>query len=98
MVHGTELCNASHYDSQDESVTVSTWIEKIPNNSENWYLVFPNVSCDNGKKATIIQLFHECTVLWDARVPCHASSQLTYRIRGGGGRPAGNCELRQKHK
>ena len=98
MIHSTELCNASHYDSNDDSVTISTWVEEIHNNTDNWYLVFPNVSCDNGKKSTIIQLFHGCTVLWDARVLRHASSQVIYRIRGGGGRSAGNCELRRKPK
>lgn len=56
--------------------------------------MFPNVTCD-GKKAIAIKLFHGCTISWDASVLRHASSQVSYRMRGGG-KSAGNCEIRKK--
>ena len=96
MVHSVELFNSSHYDVFDESITASTWIEEEPLVTDNWFLVFPNVSCD-GKKAIVIKLFHSCTISWNAGVLRHASSQVSYRIRGGG-KSAGNCELRRKTK
>ena len=94
MIHSVELCNSSHYDVFDKLITVSTWIEEEPSVTENWFLVFPNVTCD-GKKAIVIKLFHGCTISWDASLLRHASSQVFYRIRGGG-KSAGNCELRKK--
>ena len=94
MVHSVALSNSSHYDINDATITVSTWVEETLENTENWFLIFPNVTYDN-KNATIIQLFHGCTVTWDASIIRHASSKLSYRIRGGG-TSAGNCELRKK--
>ena len=94
MVHSISLGNASHYDVYDNSITVTTWVEDTINNTENWYLVFPNVTSDNCK-ATIIKLFHGCTVCWDASKLRHASSVPSYRIKGGG-ISSGNCELRKK--
>ena len=94
MVHSVALCNSSHYDVNDKSITVSTWVEETLGNTDNWYLIFPNVTFDN-KKATIIKIFHGCTVTWDASIIRNASSKLSYRIRGGG-TSAGNCELRKK--
>ena len=96
MVHSMGLCNASHYDVFDDSITVSTWIEEEINVTDNWYLVFPNVTCD-GKKAIVIKLFHGCTISWNAGLLRHASSKVSYRLRGGG-RSAGNCELRRKNR
>ena len=94
MVHSIELANSSHYDVNDQTITVTTWVEESLNNTDNWYLIFPNVSCDN-KRAIVIQLFHGCTVIWDASLLRHASSKVSYRIRGGG-RSSGLCELRKK--
>ena len=96
MVHSTSLCNSSHYDCNDASITVATWVEETLGNTENWYLVFPNVTKDF-KKAIVIQLFHGCCISWDAKLLRHASSKPTYRIRGGG-TSAGNCELRRKNR
>ena len=93
MVHSIGLANSSHYDINDKSVTVTTWVEETINNTVNWYLVFPNVSCDN-KNAIIIQLFHGCTIVWDASLLRHASSKVCYRIKGGG-KSSGLCELRK---
>ena len=96
MVHSISLCNSSHYDCNDESITVATWVEETLGNTENWYLVFPNVTKDF-KKAIVIQLFHGCCISWDAKLLRHASSKPTYRIRGGG-TSAGNCELRRRNR
>ena len=98
MVHSIALCNASHYDVDDVSITTSTWVEEVIGNTKNWYLVFPNVSV-NGSKGLVIKLFHGCTINWDASKLRHASSKPHYinecRLRGGG-QSAGNCELREK--
>ena len=94
MIHSIGLGNSSHYDINDDSVTVSTWVEETLNNTTNWYLLFPNVTTDN-VKATAIKLFHGCTICWDASSLRHASSVPSYRIRGGG-TSSGNCELRKK--
>ena len=75
---------------------MTTWVEEKENNTENWYLVFPNVTTDNNN-ATIIKLFHGCTICWDASKLRHASSVPSYRIKGGG-TSSGNCELRKKDK
>ena len=96
MVHSISLANASHYDCNDISITISTWVEETINNTENWYLVFPNVTIDN-VKAVAIKLFHGCTICWDASKLRHASSKPNYRIRGGG-TSSGNCQLRKKFK
>ena len=96
MVHSISLGNSSHYDVNDESITVTTWVEEKENNTENWYLVFPNVTTDNNN-ATIIKLFYGCTICWDASKLRHASSVPSYRIKGGG-TSSGNCELRKKDK
>ena len=98
MVHSIALCNASHYDVDDVTITTSTWVEEVIRNTKNWYLVFPNISIHDSK-GVVIKLFHGCTVNWDASKLRHASSkpQYTneYRLRGGG-QSAGNCELRKK--
>ena len=94
MVHSVNLCNPSHYDVNDDSISVCTWIEDNPGTTDNWYLVFPNTTLDY-KKAVIIKLFHGCTIAWDARVLRHASSK-TVRLRGGNSNTAGNCELRKQ--
>ena len=100
MVHSFELGNSSHYDVDDRSLTVSTWVEDVIGNTDNWYFVLPNITRDNNN-AIVIQLFHGCTISWDARIIRHASSKPSYRIRGGGRNnplttSAGNCELRKK--
>ena len=96
MVHSTALANSSQYDVYDDRVTVSTWIEETIQNTMNWYFVLPNVTTDNNK-ATVIKLFHGCTICWDASKIRHASSKVQYRLRGGG-TSAGNCELRKKNR
>ena len=95
MVHSIALVNSSHYDYNDETITITTWIEETIGNTDNWYLVFPNITTDY-KNATAIKLFHGCTICWDAANLRHASSKVAYRIRGGG-RSAGNCQLRKKN-
>ena len=98
MVHSVELCNSAHYDVNDETITTATWIEETIGNTANWFFIFPNVTRDM-KKAIVIQLFHGCTVTWDANELKHCSSKVEYRIRGGGGgTSAGNCELRRRKK
>ena len=94
MIHSMNLCNPSHYDVNDDSISVCTWIEDEPGTTDNWYLVFPNTTLDY-KTAVIIKLFHGCTITWDARVLRHASSK-TIRLRGGDSNTSGNCELRKK--
>ena len=96
MVHSVSLGNASHYDVNDESITVCTWVEEQIGNTQNWYFVLPNVTPD-GKKALVIKLFHGCTISWEGYKIRHASSEVHYRLRGGG-TSAGNCELRRKKK
>ena len=96
MAHSVDLCNSSHYDVGDDSMSTCTWIEEDIGKTDNWYFVFPNVTMDY-KKAIVIKLFNGCTITWDARKLRHASSR-TIRIRGGGGTTAGNCELRKKKK
>ena len=95
MVHSIGLGNASHYDTNDVSITTSTWVEETEHNTQNWYLVFPNVTFDD-ERATLIKLFHGCTVSWDAYKLRHASSLPTYKFRGKFGTSGGNCELRRK--
>ena len=100
MVHTDSLCNLSHYDVNDTSLSVCTWVEEVIGNTDNWYLVFPNVTM-NYFKAIAVQLFHGCTITWDARILRHASSKVTYRLRGGNGddnnaTSGGNCELCRK--
>ena len=97
MVHSISLGNSSHYDVNDVSMTTSTWVEESIGNTQNWFLVFPNVSVDS-ERATLIQLFHGCTICWDAYKLRHASSVPSYRLRGGYGTSGGNCELRRKKK
>ena len=77
MVHSIGLVNSSHYDYSDETYTITTWIEEIDGITDNWYLVFPNLTTDF-KNATVIKLFHGCTVCWDASVLRHASSKISY--------------------
>ena len=96
MVHSIALCNSSHYDVNDSTITITTWVEDIVGNTDNWYLVFPNVALiDNlkNKKATLIKLSHGCTVSWDASKLRHASSKVSYKRRGSS---AGNCETKKK--
>lgn len=96
MAHSINLCNSSHYDSSDDSLSVCTWVEDEEGSTDNWYLVFPNVTQDY-KRAIIIKLFHGCTISWDARTLRHCSSK-TIRLRGGQGTSAGNCELRKRNR
>ena len=109
MVHSISLANSSHYDVNDQSLTTATWVEESEGNTNNWYLLFPNVTIandahQNGQnhtlgqsttKATAIQLFHGCTVTWDARRLRHASSRVSYVDRDKG-TSGGNCEVRKK--
>ena len=77
MVHSIALVNSSHYDYSDETHTITTWIEEVKGITDNWYLVFPNVTTDC-KNILVIQLFHGCTICWDASVLRHASSKINY--------------------
>ena len=77
MVHSIALVNSSHYDYSDETHTITTWIEEVEGITDNWYLVFPNVTTDY-KNVLVIQLFHGCTVCWDASILRHASSKINY--------------------
>ena len=94
MVHSISLGNSSHYDINDDSLTISTWTEETIGNTKNWFLVFPNTTLGNNK-AIAVKLFHGCTICWDASKLRHASSVPAYRIKGGG-TSSGNCELRKK--
>ena len=49
MVESVELSNSSHYNVFDDSITVTTWIEEKLNVTDNWFLVFPNVTYDEKK-------------------------------------------------
>ena len=49
MVYIVELCDSSPYYVFDDSIAVITWAEEELNVTDNWHLVFPNVTCD-GKK------------------------------------------------
>ena len=97
MVQSTSLCNSSHYDVNDDTITITTWVEETIGNTTNWYLVFPNISLNNSSNGTIIQLYHGCTVTWDAAALRHASSRVSYRLRGGG-QSSGLCETRRKQR
>ena len=39
------MANASHYDNKDGSLTISTCVEDTLGNTQNWYLLFPNLKC-----------------------------------------------------
>ena len=43
MVHSDSLANASHYDCNDKSITICTWVENFIGNTDNWYFLLPNL-------------------------------------------------------
>ena len=100
MVQSISLTISSHYDINDDSISISTWVESHIGLTKNWYFVFPNIShCDSN--GLVIKLFHGCTVTWDASKLRHASSKVSYlRLRGGGAKPksSGSCSLRKKKR
>ena len=70
-----DLGNASHVDSGDESVGISTWVENKPGKAKNWYFILPNTTLlDDPTKAIVIKLSHGLTIAWDGRVIHHCTS------------------------
>ena len=69
------LGNASHLDSGDESVGVSTWVEEEPGTAKNWFFLLPFTSLvDDPCKALAIKLTHGLTISWDGKVLHHCTS------------------------
>ena len=70
-----DLGNASHVDSADESVGISTWVEEKPGQATNWYFILPNTTLlDNPSRAVVIRLSHGLSIMWDGRVIHHCTS------------------------
>ena len=93
MVHSVALVNSSHYDVNDDTITITTWVEDTDGNTNNWYLVFPSLSIDESD-GTAIQLHHGCTISWDAAELRHASSRVEYSDDSS--ESSGNCDTRKK--
>lgn len=70
-----DLCNAEHLDVNDGGIGVSMWVEKVPGNSDNWYLLLPSTHSVNNQRPIAIQLFHGIVISWDGRVIRHGSSR-----------------------
>ena len=70
-----DLGNASHVDSGDESVGISTWVEEKPGMAKKWFFILPN-TCLRGDptKAIVIKLSHGLSIAWDGRVLHHCTS------------------------
>ena len=96
MVQSRSLANSSHYDTNDGTITICTWFEETVGNTENWYMVFPNVTAGDDRD-TAIQLSQGCTVSWDAARLRHASSRVSYRVRQNGS-SGGNCEVQKRNR
>jgi hypothetical protein len=70
-----DLGNASHLDSGDASIGISTWVEEKPGMATNWYFILPNTTLlDNQSKAVVIKLSHGLSISWDGRIVHHCTS------------------------
>ena len=97
IVNSISLTNSSHCDFNDDTMTVTTWVEDHPGNSNNWYLV----SLQNCSKGTVVKLHHGCTVVWDASVIRHASSRVDYKQVSNSClklQSSGLCETRKRSR
>ena len=73
MMISVNLANAPHYDNGDSSESVAIWVEEKPGQSENWFFVLPNVSCQ-GSKGVVVKLLHGLVISWDGRDIYHCTS------------------------
>lgn len=74
-----DLENASHYDANDASQSLSVFTEDIPGSTKNWYFVLPNVygkRSGTGKvyNGVAIKLTHGTMISWDGRLIRHCTS------------------------
>jgi hypothetical protein len=70
-----DLGNASHVDSGDESVGISTWVEEKPGTAKNWFFILPNTTLmDDHSKAVVIKLSHGLSIAWNGKVLHHCTS------------------------
>ena len=74
MVLSVNLANAPHYDMGDTCESIAVWVEERPGQSENWFFVLPNVSCQ-GSKGVVIKLLHGLAISWDGREIFHCTSK-----------------------
>ena len=74
MMVSVNLANSPHYDTGDTCESVAIWVEEKPGQSENWYFVFPNMSCQ-GSQGVVVKLLHGLAISWDGREIFHCTSK-----------------------
>ena len=79
MMISVNLANSPHYDTGDSSISIGIWVEDKPGQSENWYFVLPNVSC-NGSRGVVVKLMHGVVISWDGREIYHCTSKTKQGI------------------
>lgn len=67
-----DLCNTSHVDHKDESMSFGVWTEEIPGKAKEWFFVLPNVSIQ-GSSGVAIRLYSGCAIEWDGRKLQHCT-------------------------
>ena len=82
IIMSVNLANAAHYDINDDSRCFAIFVEKIPGDATNWFLVFPNISY-NGSKGLVIRLTHGTAVDWDGLRMKHATSRAKRHPNNG---------------
>ena len=90
VVVSTDLANAPHLDTSDESHSVVYWTESVPGGTDGWYLLFPNIlvkrsdkkNCSKTHHGLAIRLFHGAAVAWDGRVLRHCTTKFEKKILG----------------
>lgn len=78
MIISKDLGNSCHFDVNDGSTSISIWVEIIPHQTTNCWLMFPNVTFidqkDGLQKAIMIKLFHGVGIAWDGTILKHNTS------------------------
>lgn len=65
--------NESHYDINDDSLTMGIWVEEKPNTASNWFFILPNVSY-RGSIGVAIEIVHGRCIIWDGKKVRHLTS------------------------